>query len=100
MKLDQILTEAAEIYANKRHSRAKTGCCNAIGGVEFPHLYSGSYEANTEAQVFFSGIYGGAEQIVGVGWFWAAPLAKGFEADRCPRVLALLFAAEVARTGL
>lgn len=96
-KLAAIFIAAAELYSAKRNRAANSGCCKAIGCAEKPGRESldGCYALETEAQVLFRSLYNNHHL-----YYWVWPGTDCFESDRNARVLALLFAAEVARTGL
>lgn len=92
MKISKIFRRAAEVYANPERKASKSGCCMAIGHVEEPTWHVGHYDTETPAQLFFKAIFGPRKS----GWWWAYYVDNNFEEHRTPRVLALLFAAEMA----
>lgn len=103
-ELQKIFLAAAEVYANPRHESAQGGCCYAIGSIEGQEL-DGDYDCETPAQKMFVGLYKADSGSSVYYWAWPSIYTTrrdylAFEKDRKARVLALLFAAEVARTGL
>lgn len=100
-KLHRIFVEAAEIYADRTHRLADSGCCLAIGGAENPkRAVTRDYNFESAAQNAFKRLFRLDSKRSMYYWSWSWPGDLDFESDRCARVLALLFAAEVARTGL
>lgn len=101
LQLQRIFRVAAELYDDASNPASTSGCCMAIGNIErkgdpmYATLPASSYRSGTIAQEFFSALYDN-----GGIFYWGHPRFEGYEEDREARVLALLFAAEAARTGL
>ena len=95
MKISTIFSKAAEIYADPKHLASVSGCCMAIGHAEQPRRHITMYDATSEAQSFFHSVF--YESLHRSRWWWAHPSCGKLEADRTARVLALLFAAEMAK---